>query len=194
MFEFIIGDIVNIKEDYVVIQNNGIGYKVFTTKNSIMDIEIGKKDQLLYTQLHVREDGMLLYGFSTEEELDMFNMLITVSKIGPKVASGILSGLTPKQLKNAIYSKDLTQLCKAPGVGKKTAERIVLELKDKIDISSIEDISISEIIASIDDEAVQALTSLGYTRYEVNKALSDVDGDLSLEDIIKEGLKRLAKH
>lgn len=192
MFEFIIGDIVNIKEDYVVIQNKGIGYKVFTTKNSILDLEIGSRDQLLYTLLHVREDAMLLFGFSTEEELDMFNMLITVSKIGPKVASGILSGLSPKQLKMAIYSKDIKLLCKAPGVGKKTAERIVLELRDKVEISNIEDIT--EDIEPVDDEAVQALTSLGYTRYEVNKALSGVDGDLSLEDIIKEGLKRLSKH
>lgn len=192
MFEFIIGDIVNIKEDYVVIQNNGIGYKVFTTKNSIMDIEIGKKNQLLYTQLHVREDGLFLYGFSTEEELDMFNMLLTVSKIGPKMASGILSGLSPKKLKQAIYSNDLTILCKAPGVGKKTAERMVLELKDKIEISSIEDVT--EIFERSDDEAVQALTSLGYSGYEVNKALSGLDNSLSLEDIIKEGLRRLSKH
>lgn len=86
MFEFIIGDIVSIKEDYVVIQNNGIGYKAYTTKNSVMDLEIGKKDQLLYTQLHVREDGLFLYGFSSEEELDMFNMLLLVTKIGPKLA------------------------------------------------------------------------------------------------------------
>lgn len=192
MFEFIIGDVVNIKEDYVVIQNNGIGYKVFTTKNSIVDIEIGKKDQLLYTQLHVREDGLFLYGFSTEEELDMFNMLLTVSKIGPKVASGILSGLSPKKLKQAIYSNDLTILCKAPGVGKKTAERMVLELKDKIDISNIDDLA--EIFEPVDNEAVQALTSLGYTSYEVNKALNGLDSSLSLEDLIKEGLKRLSKH
>lgn len=192
MFEFIIGDIVNIKEDYVVIQNNGIGYKVFTTNNSIMDIEIGKKNQLLYTQLHVREDGLFLYGFSTEEELEMFNMLLTVSKIGPKVASGILSATSPKKLKNAIYSNDIKLLCKFPGIGKKTAERIVLELKDKIEISSIEDIS--EIVEPVDDEAVQALISLGYTRFEVNKALNGVGRDLSLEEIIKQGLKRLSKY
>lgn len=191
MYEFIIGDIVNIMEDYVVIQNNGIGYKVFTTKNSILDLEIGKRDQLLYTALYVREDGIFLYGFSTEEELDMFNMLITVSKIGPKVASGILSGLSPKQLKMAIYSKDIKLLCKAPGVGKKTAERLVLELRDKVEVTNIEEVT--DIFEPADDEAVQALTSLGYTRYEVNKVLKGIDSDLSLEDIIKEGLKRLSR-
>lgn len=192
MFEFIIGDIVNIREDYVVIQNNGIGYKVFTTMNTIFDLEMGKKDQLLYTHLNVREDGLFLYGFSTEEELDMFKMLLTVSKIGPKIASGILSGLSPKKLKMAIYSNDLTQLCKAPGIGKKTAERMVLELKDKIDVSSLDDVE--EIVEPVDDEAVQALVSLGYTRFEVNRALKGLDSKLSIEDIIKEGLKRLSKH
>lgn len=192
MFEFIIGDIVNIREDYVVIQNNGIGYKVFTTMNTMLDLEMGKKDQLLYTQLHVREDGLFLYGFSTEEELDMFKMLLTVSKIGPKIASGILSGLSPKKLKMAIYSNDLAQLCKAPGIGKKTAERMVLELKDKIDVSSLDDVE--EIVEPVDDEAVQALVSLGYTRFEVKRALKGLDSNLSIEDTIKEGLKRLSKH
>lgn len=192
MFEFIIGDIVSIKEDYVVIQNNGIGYKVYTTKNSVMDLEIGKKDQLLYTQLHVREDGLFLYGFSSEEELDMFNMLLLVTKIGPKLASGILSTISPKNLKNAIYTNNIEILCKSPGVGKKTAERMVLELKDKVDISSIDDIG--NVIDLADDEALEALTSLGYSRYEVNRALSGIDRNLSIEEIIKEGLKRLSKH
>ena len=184
MFEFIIGDIVSIKEDYVVIQNNGIGYKVYTTKNSVMDLEIGKKDQLLYTQLHVREDGLFLYGFSSEEELDMFNMLLLVTKIGPKLASGILSTISPKNLKNAIYTNNIEILCKSPGVGKKTAERMVLELKDKVDISSIDDIG--NVIDLADDEALEALTSLGYSRYEVNRALSGIDRNLSIEEIIKE--------
>ena len=192
MFEFIIGDIVSIKEDYVVIQNNGIGYKAYTTKNSVMDLEIGKKDQLLYTQLHVREDGLFLYGFSSEEELDMFNMLLLVTKIGPKLASGILSTISPKNLKNAIYTNNIEILCKSPGVGKKTAERMVLELKDKVDISSIDDIG--NVIDLADDEALEALTSLGYSRYEVNRALSGIDRNLSIEEIIKEGLKRLSKH
>lgn len=192
MFEFIIGDIVNIRDDYVVIQNNDIGYRVFTTKNSMMDIEIGKKNQLLYTKLHVREDALFLYGFSTEEELDMFNMLLTVSKIGPKVASGILSSLSSKTVKKAIFTKDIETLCKAPGIGKKTAERMILELKDKVEVSSIDDAA--EIIVHVDDEAVGALISLGYTSYEVNKALSGVNRDLSLEDIIKEGLKKLSRH
>lgn len=192
MFEFIIGDIVNMKEDYVVIQNNGIGYRVFTTKNSMMNIEIGKKNQLLYTELHVREDGLFLYGFTSEEELDMFNMLLTVSKIGPKIASGILSTLPTKTLKSAIYTKDIQTLCKAPGIGKKTAERMILELKDKVEVTSIEEAS--EIIERADDEAVEALISLGYSSYEVNKALSGLNRDLSLEDTIKEGLKKLSRH
>ncbi len=121
MFEFLIGDIVNINNDYIVLQNNGIGYKVFTSSNSIMNIDIGKKDQMLFTQLHVRDDGLFLFGFTTEEEMEMFRLLLLVSKIGPKVGIGVLSALTPIQIKIAIINKDIETLCKAPGVGKKNS-------------------------------------------------------------------------
>lgn len=103
-----------------------------------------------------------------------------------------MSTISPKNLKNAIYTNNIEILCKSPGVGKKTAERMVLELKDKVDISSIDDIG--NVIDLADDEALEALTSLGYSRYEVNRALSGIDRNLSIEEIIKEGLKRLSKH
>lgn len=195
MIDFIIGDIVNIQEDYVVIQNNGIGYKVFTSKNSIMNLELGKKEQMLYTQLHMREDGMFLYGFTREEEIQMFNMLLRVSKIGPKIGIGVLSALTPNQIKIAILNKDIKTLCLAPGIGKKTAERIILELKDKIDSNGlVEEETPINIQVNESDEAIDALVSLGYSRFEVEKALNSINIDgLNIEGIIREGLKKLSQ-
>ncbi len=195
MIDFIIGDIVNIQEDYVVIQNNGIGYKVFTSKNSIMNLELGKKDQMLYTQLHMREDGMFLYGFTSEEEIQMFNMLLRVSKIGPKIGIGVLSALTPNQIKIAILNKDIKTLCLAPGIGKKTAERIILELKDKIDSNGlVEEETPINVQVNESDEAIDALVSLGYSRFEVERALNSINIDgLNIEGIIREGLKKLSQ-
>ena len=91
MFEYIIGDVVAINEDYIVLQNNGIGYKIFTSTHSMMDLELGMKDALIYTYLNVRDDGVFLFGFVTEEEIDMYKMLLMVSKIGPKTGIGILA-------------------------------------------------------------------------------------------------------
>lgn len=196
LFEFIIGKVVSIKNDYVVVQNNGIGYKIYTSANTISKLEIGKSDQLLYIQLQVREDGMFLFGFSSEEEMDMYNLLLLVSKIGPKVAVGILSVLTPNQIKMAILNKNVEELCKGPGVGKKTAERMILELKDRIDSNSIlNDDEMGSNLSNDYNEATQALISLGYTSYEVERVLRTIDVDnMSLEAVIKEGLKKLSKH
>lgn len=196
LFEFIIGDVVVIKEDYIVLQNNGIGYKIFTSTNSMIKLEMGMKNTLIYTYLNVREDGILLYGFTTEEEINMFILLQLVSKIGPKVALGILSTLTPNQIKLAILRKDFETLCKAPGIGKKTAERLVLELKDRIEKDTVLE---SEIIDKSEvneyHEAINGLMSLGYTRLEVEKIIGTLDtSKMQIEDIIRESLKKLSKH
>ena len=172
MFEFLIGDIVSIYDDYIVLQNNGIGYKVFTSSNSIMNIEINKKDQMIFTQLHVRDDGLFLFGFTTEEEMEMFRLLLLVSKIGPKVGIGILSSLTPVQIKIAILHKDIELLCKAPGVGKKTAERIILELKDRIDTNILIDENNVDLARDNDyNEAIQAHMTYGYTKIEIENVM-----------------------
>lgn len=195
MFEFIIGDIVNIGEDYIVLQNGGIGYKIFTSSNSMGDVELGDKDQMIYTQLNVRDDGLFLFGFTSEEEMEMYNLLLRVSKIGPKIGIGVLSSLTPNQIKFAIINRDIELLCTAPGVGKKTAERIILELKDRID---------TDIKLELDDhrgvesknqnEAVEALVTLGYKRYEIQRIIKDMDlSGMNVETIIREVLNRLSK-
>jgi len=195
LFEFIIGDIVDLKDDYFVLQNNNIGYKVFTSVNSMVNLELGMKNAMIFTYLNVREDGIYLYGFTTKDEIDMFKLLQFVSKIGPKVALGVLSTLTPNQIKRAILSKQIDILCKAPGVGKKTAERIVLELKDRIDKDiEIED-TIDEQEINIYPEAVNGLMSLGYSRIEIDKAIRGIDiSNLSVEGVIREVLKKLSKN
>ncbi|WP_313233906.1 Holliday junction branch migration protein RuvA [Tissierella praeacuta] len=196
MFEFIIGDIVAIREDYIVLQNNGIGYKIFTSTNTMIQIELGMKNAMIFTYLNVREDGIFIYGFISEEELNMFKLLQMVSKIGPKIALGILSTLNSNQIKLAIMRKDLDVLCKAPGIGKKTAERIILELKDRIDKDIIiEEDNISGLNYDNYMEAINGLMSLGYTRIEVEKIIKTMDiSNMSIEDIIRETLKRLSKH
>lgn len=196
LFEFIIGDVVSIKEDYIVLQNNGIGYKIFTSVNSIIQLELGMKNAMIYTYLNVREDGIFLYGFTSEEEINMFKLLLMVSKIGPKIALGILSNLTPNQIKIAIIRKDLDILCKAPGIGKKTAERLVLELKDRIDKDiEIEENNIDDFSSNDYSEAINGLMSLGYTRIEVEKIIKTMDiSKMNIEDIIREALRKLSKH
>lgn len=195
MFEYIIGDVVAIQEDYIVLQNNGIGYKIFTSINSMLKLDMGNKDVVVYTYFVVREDGVFLYGFTSEEEMNMFKLLLMVSKVGPKIALGVLSTLKPNQIKLGVLRKDIELLCKAPGIGKKTAERIILELKDRIDKDTIvEDYETGEIIADEYGEAVEALVSLGYTKLEVERAISSMDvKGKSVEDIIKMALRKLSK-
>lgn len=196
MYEYIIGDVQWIKEDHIVLENGGIGFKIFTSYNSSLKLDMGMKDVMMYTYYNLRDDGVYLYGFTDEEELNIFKMLITVSKIGPKVAMGILSTLTPNQIKMGIAKKDIESLCKAPGVGKKTAERMILELKDKIEIDDYIDEAVG---VKADDgeyeEAVNGLVSLGYTKFEVEKILRDVDvSELGIEEIIRYTLKQLSKN
>ncbi len=199
MFEFIIGKIVSFKNDYVVIQNNGIGYKVTTSANTMRKIELGKDNQILYTQLHVRDDGVALFGFYSEEEMDMFNLLLLVSKVGPKIAVGILSTLTPIQIKKAILSRNIPELSTCPGIGKKTAERIIVELMDRVEKMNIgeddDSLDKAEISNSTYTESVEALISLGYSRYEVESIIKLMDiKTMTIEEVIKEGLKRLSRH
>lgn len=195
MFEFIIGKIVSIHTDFIVIQNNGIGYRVYSSSNSMSNLQIGKEDQLLYTQLIVREDSATIIGFASEDEMAMFNLLIMVSKIGPKIALGILSFLTPNQVRTAILNKNVDELSKCPGIGKKTAERMIVELKDRIDPSSVtaENESVNDLNNDY-NESLEALVSLGYSKYEAENVLRVIDTkDMDLEMIIKEGLKRLSR-
>ncbi|KXZ39419.1 Holliday junction DNA helicase subunit RuvA [Alkalithermobacter thermoalcaliphilus JW-YL-7 = DSM 7308] len=194
MYRYIKGTVEEIGLDYVVIESFGIGYKINTSSNTIYNIKKGQSVKL-YTRLIVKEDDMSICGFLTEEELSMFELLNSVSKIGPKLALGILSFAPVKQLGGFILSGDINSISKAPGVGKKTAERIVLELKDKIDKNNVEyEISLFSNETIQIDEAVEALIALGYSPKEAKNAADIVRKDSkNTEDLIKKALTYLMK-
>ncbi len=194
MYSYIKGIIEEISLDHVVIDNNGIGYKINASANTIMKLQLGCECKI-YTKLIVKEDDMSLCGFYDKEELRMFELLTSISKIGPKVGLGILSFASPKQIGAYILSEDIGKLSKAPGVGKKTAERIVLELKDKIDKNNVEfeaTLLTSQPSVVSQDEAVDALVALGYSLQESKDAVQKCKKDgLNTEDIIKKSLSYL---
>ncbi|BAK81291.1 Holliday junction branch migration protein RuvA [Candidatus Arthromitus sp. SFB-rat-Yit] len=199
MYEYIEGIYKGLNKDYVIIENNGIGYKIFTSGNSICSMPDIDKKIKLYVEQIVREDFIGLYGFINHDELDMFLKLINISGIGAKAALSILSINTVDTLKEAIYYSDESMLMKANGVGKKTAQRIILELKDKIVLGSYD--KVSEIIVDhksndILSESKEALLSLGFDDKSVNKVLNEVVKKFPyepLEFIIKECLKNLMR-
>ncbi|SCI03559.1 MULTISPECIES: Holliday junction branch migration protein RuvA [unclassified Romboutsia] len=194
MYSYIKGTIEELYLDHIVIDNNNIGYRINVSSNTLKDLQLGNMAKI-YTKLIVREDDMSLCGFSTKEELEMFELLTSVSKIGPKVGLGILSFASPRQLGAYIVSEDIAKMSKAPGVGKKTAERIILELKDKIDKQNIEfepTLLSQAPIAVSQDEAVDALVALGYSSQEAKEAVEKCKkSGLNTEDIIKKSLSYL---
>ena len=194
MYSYIKGIIEEINLDHIVIDNNGIGYKINASANTIMKVKIGHECKI-YTKLIVKEDDMSLCGFYDKEELKMFELLTSISKIGPKVGLGILSFASPRQIGAYILSEDIVKLSKAPGVGKKTAERIVLELKDNVDKNNVEfeaTLLTSQPVVVSQDEALDALVALGYSLQESKEAVQKCKKDgLNTEDIIKKSLSYL---
>lgn len=199
MFSYIIGEIKLIKENYIVLENNNIGYKIHMPQNSISKFSKNETHKI-YTEYVVREDSVMLYGFVELEDLEMFLSLNQVSGIGPKASLAILSTLTTYETKLAILENDIKTLIKAPGIGKKSASRIILELTDKIDIEQIIHGKNNAEIDNIPkgnsknyDIALEALTNLGYTNQDASKALSgiEINDELNLSDIIKQALKRM---
>lgn len=186
--------------NYIVVECSGVGFKCFTTLNTVKDLGRVGDEVNVFTHLAVREDAMDLYGFATVAELDAFKLLITVSGVGPKAAAAVLSELTPDKLALCIASGDAKAITRAQGVGKKTAERIVLELKDKMGAIASESVSQSVINASsaVADnetaEAVAALVALGYSQSDASMVVGAMDKSLSVDEMIRQGLKQLAKN
>lgn len=199
MFAYIKGSLEQKSNNYVVIDVGGIGYKIFMATKAIETLgEIGKVVKV-HTHYYVREDNISLYGFNTNEELRMFELLLQVSGIGAKSAIAMLSEISPSSFALAVISDDISQLVKIPGIGKKTAARIVLELKDKLKteeaITKTEEVKLSITNEEETSEAIAALQVLGYTKREIEKALENVDTkNLQLEEIIRQGLKNLARN
>ncbi|SFA76730.1 Holliday junction branch migration protein RuvA [Clostridium frigidicarnis] len=197
MFEYIRGKFISISKDYIVLENNNIGYKIYTSGNTISQMPPVEEMVLLYTEQIVREDFIGLYGFYTKEELEMFKLLITINGVGAKAALSLLSISNVNNLKYGILTGEEKLLTKAPGIGKKIAQRIILELKDKLTCEDLlnEEKIIDGNIVTIDksriNDALEALMSLGFNEKESNKALDNIDMSNSLEEIIKESLKYL---
>ncbi|MGI6049741.1 MAG: Holliday junction branch migration protein RuvA [Acetivibrionales bacterium] len=199
MFAYLKGILTKKTLSGLVIEVNGIGYMVYTSDLTISSApEIGSQLKL-YTYFYVREDNQSLYGFMTEEELKMFERLLTVSGVGPKAALSLLSNLSPSQFALAVLTDHVDAFTKAPGIGKKTAQRIILELKDKLkkenkDMPDYQDLSINTPdTGNKMNEAVTALIMLGYTTSEANKAIASVyDDNKPVEQIIKDALKHQA--
>lgn len=204
MYEYLRGKLVSKQPDYVVIDVNGIGYKVFVSFNNHESYGTEGSEIRLYTYLHVREDVLSLYGFQTKEKLEFFELLIQVSGIGPKVAQGFFSAFDINTLQKAIINEDVGLLTKVSGIGKKTAQRIIIELKDKIAKLLTVDREIAQENANnlLDkgnyfQDALSALEGLGYNRTEITKVLNsltkDKDHDIDVEHLIKDALKMLAR-
>lgn len=192
------GTVDLIEPNLAVIDCGGVGYACRTTANTLSQLKIGEKAKLL-TYLSIREDAVELFGFYDAAELNCFRMLISVSGVGPKAALSILSGMTPQAFALCVASGDSKTLTNAPGIGRKTAERIVLELKDKVskqDVAAGVKGSAVPIVAAPSNtyaEAVSALMVLGYSNGEATSALSGLDPSAPSDELIRAGLKKLAK-
>lgn len=199
MFYSITGKVVAIEETFAAVECSGIAFQCMTTLNTLSKIAKTGETVTLYTYLNVREDAMDLFGFYTQQELACFKQLISVSGVGPKAALAVLSQLSPDKLALCVASGDVKSITQAQGVGPKIAQRIVLELKDKLSKSlSSEDFSAAEAFAvssapsnSNLSEAVEALVMLGYSRSDAASAISKLDNKLPAEELIRLALKAL---
>lgn len=201
MYAYIRGILTDMEEDHVVVETGGIGYNIYTPGQTFEYLPSIGEEVKLYTYLNVREDAMVLYGFLTKDDLRVFKLLIGVSGIGPKGALAILSVMTTDDLRFAVLGDDAKAIAKAPGIGNKTAQRLILELKDKL---SLEDAfeqksehrkeQTQNSAKGAKNEAVQALVALGYSSSEALKAINGIEitDDTDVEAILKAALKNMA--
>ncbi|MBT5338248.1 Holliday junction branch migration protein RuvA [Candidatus Falkowbacteria bacterium] len=191
MIAFISGKIKQKDGTFLVVENNGIGYKVFVPAEVLLNVKIGN-DVELYTYQHVREDALLLFGFVKYEELKLFEQLISISGIGPKTALGVFTEASVGDIVSAIVNGDASVLKRVSGIGAKTAERIVLELKNKITASVKLDGLKSREEMGEDTEVIEALVSLGYSVYQSKEALKKVDPSIKdVSEKVREVLKNI---
>ena len=199
MIGFLRGKVAQLTTDSCVLDVNGVGYRVHITSTARNQLKLDG-EAMLHTHMSVREDDISLYGFSSQEEYELFLLLISVSGIGPKVAIGILSAISVDRLCQVIGQKQISALTKLPGIGKKTAERLVLELKDKVHFSETADSGSEEDFAAPSEgagddpmsEALMALQALGYSQQELSLVLKKAKGMTDTEEIIRFVLKEYA--
>lgn len=202
MYSYIKGELAEVNTDHIVIDVGGIGYMIYIPAQSLNYLpEIGEMLKV-HTYLYMREDAMILYGFLTKDDLEMFKLLITVSGIGPKGGLAVLSTLSSDDLRFAVLSGDSKAISKAPGIGSKTAQRVIIDLKDKLSLEDAfekklehenEKINVSS-NSQVKNDAVMALNALGYSSTESLKAVSKVEitDDMDVEDVLKAALKHMS--
>ncbi|HCO27967.1 MAG TPA: Holliday junction branch migration protein RuvA [Lachnospiraceae bacterium] len=197
MISYIKGTLEDTMEDGIIIENNGIGYDIKTTSRLLMGLPKRGSQMKIYTYLYVREDALSLFGFADKEELQTFQLLIGINGIGPKAALAILSTLSVNELRFAVLSQDVKTISKAPGIGKKSAERLIIELKDKMKLEDAlkweEEPMEEEKTEDSKTEATLALVSLGYSNAEALRAISSIEGSeaMDTESLLKLALKKL---
>ncbi|MGN8630546.1 Holliday junction branch migration protein RuvA [Blautia sp. HCP3S3_G3] len=202
MISFIRGNIADVTENSVIVEAGNIGYEIFMTGSAMEQASRMKQEVKIHTYFHVREDAMQLYGFLNKDDLQMFRLLLGVNGIGPKAALGVMSGLSADELRFAVLSDDVKTISKAPGIGRKTAQKMILELKDKLKLEEAfekkmeheqESAVGGEALRDGRQEAVEALTALGYSSTDALRAVrkvTDVDPE-DVEGILKAALKHL---
>lgn len=201
MYSYIKGELAEVNTDHIVIDVGGIGYMIYIPAQSLNYLPGIGEMLKVHTYLYMREDAMILYGFLTKDDLEMFKLLITVSGIGPKGGLAILSTLSSDDLRFAVLSGDSKAISKAPGIGSKTAQRVIIDLKDKLSLEDAfekklehenEKINVSS-NSQVKNDAVMALNALGYSSTESLKAVSKVEitDDMDVEDVLKAALKHM---
>lgn len=198
MISYIRGELVSVEEEKAIVDVGGVGYGIFMPAQSMGKLPPIHSEVKLHTYLHIKEDAMQLYGFLTRDDLKVFKLVIGVSGIGPRGALNILSNLSADDLRFAVLSNDVKAISAAQGIGKKTAEKLIIELKDKLSMDDVlEHIAAEEDVVSgvqnnsVQAEAVQALVALGYGNTEALRAVrqAEVMPDSSVEDILKQALR-----
>ena len=201
MISYVRGELVAIEEDKVILDINGVGFGIYMPAQAMSMLPPLGEEIRLHTYMNVREDAMQLFGFLTKDDLKVFKLLIGVSGIGPKGGLSILSQLSPDDLRFAVMANDAKTISSAPGIGKKTAEKLIIELKDKLSIEDVLNKAVENETATtvtnagneIQAEAVQALVALGYGSTESTKAVKKVllDENTTVEDVLKQALKNM---
>jgi holliday junction DNA helicase RuvA len=182
------GTMVERNVDRVVLDVGGVGYAVAVTPRTLVTLPPVGEEAVVHTHLHVREDQLALYGFASVEERDLFDLLLGVSGVGPKVALAISATFTPDELRTAVSTNDQASLTSVPGIGKRSAEKLMVELRPKMDVFGESAVSSGPI-----SEAREALEGLGYGTDEIRGILSSLDGDLPVEELVKQSLQQLGK-
>lgn len=201
MISYLKGELTEKREGFIVVEVNGIGYEIALPTSAIMELPSNGTDIKIYTYMYVRDDGVGLFGFNTKDDLNMFKLLITVNGIGPKVALGILSGLSSDEIRFAVLAEDINTITKAPGVGKKTAAKLILELKDKFELKDAFEqkmeneavkASTGNNIMNIKDEVIQALIALGISATDGMKLVNqiEINDDMTSDEVLKLCLKK----